>query len=597
MLRSNLCVIIGTTILFNIASAAIMSADSPEQTPGVKASRAASEEQKTDPAVTDLKDSIPGLIEKARIPGLQIALIREGAVVWEGAYGVTSSSGGKAVTTDTIFEAASLTKPVFAYAVMKMVDEKLINLDKPLLGSLPPEQTEEFLGHPLDAEGFRRDWAKKITARHVLSHSAGMPHGDGGEIYTIFFEPGTDWKYAAEGYQFLQLVVEKLKGQPLEEIIDAYVLEPLGMERSSMVWRESYEMTMANGHFLYSNPVDFRKRDKATAAASLYTTAGDYARFAIAVLEGTGLKPETAKEMLTSFIDMNDDGNLGWGLGFGTQVDGERMTFWQWGDYGIFRNYIIADPKQRSGVVYFSNSFNGLAVCSELVTKSIGQEALGCLDLGYLQHDSPAYTLMWELKEKGPQAATAQLPALIKKYPDVFTQERVNGLGEIMENEDMYAEAAAIYRCNADQHPSSGSALYSLARASVLTGDLAEARKQFKASLSAPEDPAEQASVDWAMDYIKAMEDPAKFDEGELQKIAGDYGPRHLTIKDGSLFYSRPDAGTSEPRQLIAVSKDTFVIEGVSYFKLQVIFDEQGNPTKLVGIYESGQRDESPRDR
>ena len=124
-----------------------------------------------------------------------------------------------------------------------------------------------------------------------------------------------------------------------------------------------------------------------------------------------------------------------------------------------------------------------------------------------------------------------------------------------------------------------------------------EARKQFKASLSAPEDPAEQASVDWAMDYIKAMEDPAKFDEGELQKIAGDYGPRHLTIKDGSLFYSRPDAGTSEPRQLIAVSKDTFVIEGVSYFKLQVIFDEQGNPTKLVGIYESGQRDESPRDR
>jgi tetratricopeptide (TPR) repeat protein len=293
---------------------------------------------------------------------------------------------------------------------------------------------------------------------------------------------------------------------------------------------------------------------------------------------------------------MNDDGNLGWGLGFGTQVDGKRTAFWQWGDYGIFRNYIIADPKQRSGLVYLTNSFNGLAVCSELVTKSIGQEALGCLDLGYLQYDSPAYALMWDLKEKGPNVATAQLPALIKEHPDVFTQERVNGLGEIMENENMYAEAAAIYRCNADQHPNSGSALFSLARASVLTGNLAEAKKQYKASLSAPEDPAEQASVNWAMDYIKAVEDPAKFDEGQLQMIAGDYGPRHLTVKDGSLHYSREDADTSEPRPLMAVSKDTFFIEGVSYFKLQVVFDEEGNPTKLVGIYESGQRDESPRD-
>jgi len=596
MLRRNPSALIGIAILIIVTSATVLSADSPKRIPALKASPATSAEQETDRAVADLKASIPVLMNKARIPGLQIALIREGRIIWEGAYGVTSSSGQKAVTTDTIFEAASLSKPLFAYAVMKMVDEKLIDLDTPLLGAFPPEQVERYLGHPLDAEGFRLDWAKKITARHVLSHSAGMPHGDRGEIYTIFFEPGTDWKYSAGGYQFLQLVVEKLKGQPLEEIIDAYVLEPLGMQHSSMVWREAYEKTMANGHFLYSDPVDFRKRSEATAAASLYTTAGDYARFAIAVLNGTGLKPETAKEMFTSFIEMNDDGNLGWGLGFGTQVDGERTAFWQWGDYGIFRNYVIADPNQRSGVVYLTNSFNGLSVCSEVVTKSIGQEALGCLDLGYLQYDSPAYALMWDLKEKGPQAATAQLPALIKKFPGVFTQERVNGLGEIMENENMYEEAAAIYRCNATQHPNSGSALYSLARASVLTGHLVEAKKQYKASLSAPENPAEQAAVDWAMDHIKALEDPATFEEDELQRIAGDYGPRHLIVTDGSLHYFREDGDTSKPRPLMAVSKDTFFIEGVSYFKLQVVFDEEGKPSKLVGIYESGQRDESPRD-
>jgi CubicO group peptidase (beta-lactamase class C family) len=536
-------------------------------------------------------------MQKAGIPGLQIALIREGRVLWHRGFGIKNTQTGETVDERTVFEAASLTKPFFAYLVMKMVEAGELDLDTPLVEYAPQETIEQkYIRHSMDLEGFKEEWFRRITARQILSHSSGLPHGGPRRPLPVLFEPGSRYRYSADGYMYLQRIVEHLRGKLLHEIMQEEIIDPLGMEESCMVWQDRYAEQAAVGHDTFSDTTGrHRIRRSAHSAASLYTTAHDYALFVAAVMNGAGLKNETVTEMLAPQIDVA--GGVFWSLGFGLEENTAGRAFWQWGDYGIFRNYIIADPKQRSGVVYFSNSFNGLAVCSELVTKSIGQEALGCLDLGYLQHDSPAYTLMWELKEKGPQAATAQLPALIKKYPDVFTQERVNGLGEIMENENMYPEAAAIYRCNAEQHPSSGSALYSLARASVLTGDLAEARKQFKASLSAPEDPAEQASVDWAMDYIKAMEDPAKFDEGELQKIAGDYGPRHLTIKDGSLFYSRPDAGTSEPRRLIAVSKDTFVIEGVSYFKLQVIFDEQGDPTKLVGIYESGQRDESPRDR
>jgi CubicO group peptidase (beta-lactamase class C family) len=580
-----------------IALSSSASGDSPERAPTIEASPAVSAEERAEQTIAELEESIPDLMEKARIPGLQIALIRRGEVIWRGAYGVTNTAGGAVVTRDTIFEAASLTKPLFAYVVMQMVDKKLIDLDTPLLAAVPKKRAEELIGHSLDTEGFRLDWAKKITARHVLSHSAGMPHGDGGEIYPIFFEPGTDWKYSAQGYQFLQMVVEGIEGKPLEEIVDAYVLDPLGMGHSSMVWRESYEKPMANGHWLYGRPEEIRKRSRATAAASLYTTAGDYARFVCAVLDGSRLKPETHKEMLASFVDMNDEGTLGWGLGFGTQVEGDRTAFWQWGDYGIFRNYVIADPEQRSGVVYLTNSFNGLAVCSELVMKSIGQDALGCLELNYMQYDSPALALLWDLKEKGPQAATKQLPSLVKEYPDVFTDDRVNGLAGIMENEEMYAEAAAIYRFIADQHPRSGDALFDLARVSVLMGDLDKAKKLYTASLSAPEDPPGENQVDWALDYIKALEDPAQIDESTLKKIAGGYGPRHIFVKDGSLFYSREDADTSKPRPLKAVTQDTFVIEGVTYFKLQVVFDEEGNPTKLVGIYETGQRDESPRDQ
>jgi CubicO group peptidase (beta-lactamase class C family) len=580
-----------------IAAASTASSDSPEQASTIKASPAVSAEERAKRTIADLEAAIPELMAKARIPGLQIALIRRGKLIWQGAYGVTNSAGGSAVSKDTIFEAASLTKPLFAYIVMQMVDKELIDLDMPLLGKLPTERVEQLIGHSIDAEGFRLDWAKKITARHVLSHSAGMPHGDGGEIYPIFFEPGTDWKYSAQGYQFLQLVVEGIEGKPLEEIVDAYVLEPLGMEHSSMVWREAYEKTMANGHWVYGGPVDFRKRSQATAAASLYTTASDYARFVCAVLDGVGLKPETHKEMLASFVDMNDEGTLGWGLGFGIQVDDERTAFWQWGDYGIFRNYVIADPERRSGVVYLTNSFNGLAVCSDLVTKSIGQDALGCLELDYDQYDSPLYAFMWDLQDKGAQTAIARLPELIEKHPEAFTDDAISGLAEIIGTEDKHEEAAAILRFMAKRHPESGSALFNYARACLVTGDLAAAKKNYKASLTAPEDPVDQARVDWALHYIKALEDPAQIDENTMNKIAGDYGPRHIFVKDGSLYYSREDADTAKPRPLLAVTQETFVIEGVTYFKLQVIFDEDGNPTKLVGLYEAGQRDESPRDR
>ncbi|HSQ79022.1 MAG TPA: serine hydrolase domain-containing protein, partial [Candidatus Bathyarchaeia archaeon] len=195
-----------------------------------------------------LNASIPGLMKKAQIPGLQIALVRDGRVAWHQNYGVKNATTGARVTDETIFEAASLTKPLFAYLVMKLVDEGLIDLDRPFHLYFTREEIEKGLGHSLDAPGFKRAWFEKITTRHILSHSGGLPHGEGGEVVPIFFEPGTKWKYSATGYEYFQYAVEKLKGRKLDAIVQEYVLGPLGMSRSSMVWRPGYEETMANCH-------------------------------------------------------------------------------------------------------------------------------------------------------------------------------------------------------------------------------------------------------------------------------------------------------------------------------------------------------------
>jgi len=144
---------------------------------------------------SDLQVLIPSLMTKARIPGLQIALIRDGRIAWRQGFGVRDTKTGAAVTDETIFEAASLTKPLFAYYVLKLVDQGVLSLDRPLAGYLPPEEIVKILGHALEEKGFHREWFEKITARHVLSHSSGFPHGETGRPYPLAFEPGTKGRY------------------------------------------------------------------------------------------------------------------------------------------------------------------------------------------------------------------------------------------------------------------------------------------------------------------------------------------------------------------------------------------------------------------
>jgi CubicO group peptidase (beta-lactamase class C family) len=107
--------------------------------------------------VAGLTKAIPPLMAKASIPGLQIALVRDGRVAWDASFGVRNARTGAPVTADTLFEAASLTKPFFAYAVMKMVDEGLFDLDRPVHAFFTRPEIESWLGHSLDAPGFRRE--------------------------------------------------------------------------------------------------------------------------------------------------------------------------------------------------------------------------------------------------------------------------------------------------------------------------------------------------------------------------------------------------------------------------------------------------------
>jgi CubicO group peptidase (beta-lactamase class C family) len=191
--------------------------------------------------VADLERYIPEYMREENIPGVAIALIRDGEVVWTEGFGVANALTHQPVTPETLFEVASNSKVVTAYIALRLVDQGVLSLDEPLNAYLPEPW--------LPASEYR----DAITLRHVLSHSSGLGHGTTSR--ENLFAPGRGYSYSAVGFQYLQTVIEQVTGESLEQVAQELVYTPLGMSSSSFVNRVEFIPRTANGHLRAILPV------------------------------------------------------------------------------------------------------------------------------------------------------------------------------------------------------------------------------------------------------------------------------------------------------------------------------------------------------
>jgi CubicO group peptidase (beta-lactamase class C family) len=239
--------------------------------------------------------------EYFKIPGISIAVIKDFKVVYHRGFGVKNAATGELVGADTLFEAASMTKPVFAYTVLRLVDRGVLSLDTPLYTYLPYEDIAYD------------DRYKLITARMVLTHRTGFPNWRTGKL-DIKFTPGTQVSYSGEGFVYLGKVAERLTGKKLVDLCREEVFAPLGIENASLVWNENVARLSATGHGGF-RPLAKGKPSQPNTAASLHVDARNYARFLIAVLQGQGLAEPTIKEMLRPQVKIPNEQGASWGLG------------------------------------------------------------------------------------------------------------------------------------------------------------------------------------------------------------------------------------------------------------------------------------------
>jgi CubicO group peptidase (beta-lactamase class C family) len=236
---------------------------------------------------TALDDSIRAAMAKHAVPGASLALINNQRIAYLRHYGVEDVDTGAKVSGATVFEAASLSKPVFSEMVMAFVQSGRLSLDAPLAGILP-------------LEGLSDPRAAKITARMVLTHTTGLPNwrreNKSGAL-DLAFDPGAGFRYSGEGFEYLARVMQRMDGvdaRGLERMFQRMIARPAGLKRSQFVLTPTLAAKRAQPHrngkkiaFEVGAPGQFG------AAYALHTTADDYAKWLVSVMRGPSpLTPE-----------------------------------------------------------------------------------------------------------------------------------------------------------------------------------------------------------------------------------------------------------------------------------------------------------------
>ena len=357
-----------------------------------------------------LTKSIQRLMKNANVHGLAISVFNNNKVVYKKAFGYKRFDTKDSLQTNTNIYGASLSKAVFAVLAMKLVEEKLIGLDKPL---------QEYLPKPVYEYGKGTSWNQdytalkddslyhKITARMCLAHTTGFPNWrwfEPDQKLKVRFIPGSYYSYSGEGLCYLQFVLEKITGKSLEELMKEKIFHPLGMNSSAYSWKPEFERNYCYGHTTDGKIYPKDKDNAPRSASTLETTLDDYSLFTAAVLQKKILNSASYKILFTPQVRLrtkiqmqadwtdttgvdNDKIKLSYGLGWGVLQTPYGFGAFKEGHGDGFQHYSIVFPDKQLGIVIMTNSDNAESIFKELLETAIADKYTPWKWEGYIPYD------------------------------------------------------------------------------------------------------------------------------------------------------------------------------------------------------------------
>jgi CubicO group peptidase (beta-lactamase class C family) len=323
-----------------------------------------------------------------KVPGVSIAVINNYKIEWAEGYGVKEVGKEDVVTPDTLFQAASISKPVAASAALHFVEKGILDLDENVNNKLDSWRIPDN----------KYTEGEKVTLRRLLSHSAGLTvhsfrgYAQGEEIPTILqvldgeepansapvrvdIEPGTQYRYSGGGFTVMQYMLTELKNEPFPQIMRETVLDPLNMKLSTyeQPLPENRKGEEAIAHRGNGRPIEGKWHTyPEMAAAGLWTTPSDLCRFAIELMLASKGKADKilSKEMVNRMLTVQKGND---GLGIGVEGKGEYLSFSHSGGNVGFKCFLVAYPEKGQGVAIMTNSDNGNTLYSEIL-RSVADE-------------------------------------------------------------------------------------------------------------------------------------------------------------------------------------------------------------------------------
>ena len=321
-----------------------------------------------EPTFEDLHTTLARLAAKHHVCGVAIAMIKNRKLdAMEFASGCEPTLAPNA---DSVFQAASLSKPIFAYEVLKLVEQGKLELDVPVMQYLPQGFRHQF--RPLEAEPsdlVTDPQIQAITVRMLLSHTSGLPNWASGPL-RFDSAPGEKWGYSGEGFVLLQRAAEAVTGAPLDQLMSSQVFKPLAMDHSDYVWNSRFAQTILPGTKANGAPRTRWELKRPVAAFTLYTSVADYGKFLVTVLNDD----QVLKQITASPVVVDPSLNLSWGLGWGIERVQDNLYIWHWGNNPGYRAFVIASVRTGDGLVMLTNSENGLKLAESITHKVLPDE-------------------------------------------------------------------------------------------------------------------------------------------------------------------------------------------------------------------------------
>lgn len=311
-------------------------------------------------------------LKQKHIPAVGIGYINDGKILQFSVFGELEKN--KPAPVNTIWNVASMTKPITALVTLKLVDAGKWSLDEPIYK------------YYIDPDVINDPRVKKLTTRFILSHQSGFANwrGNNADGKLVFeFEPGTKYQYSGEGYEYLRKALETKFHKSLAELAKELIFNPLKMSDTRFVWNKTMDSTrFAKWHNENGDIYETEKNLTINAADNLLTTVQDYCKFMAFVINGAGLSKKLFEEMVAEQVRINDfkHWGLGWWIDENININQEFALVHGGDDIGVHTIAFLI-PKTKQGLLIFTNSDNGTEAFAEILVKYLGKDGEGILNI------------------------------------------------------------------------------------------------------------------------------------------------------------------------------------------------------------------------